>query len=216
MSTHPIIWEHKVKGLLAFLIGLTALGAAHAADADGSAAKAVLAGGCFWCVEHDFRQLAGVMKVVSGYSGGSLANPTYENYHDVSTANPTPHTDVVEVTYDTAKLSYEQVLDYYFRHVDPTDGGGQFCDRGPAYAPVIFTANDDEKAVATAKKAEVVKLLKTKIAVEIRDAKMFWPAEEYHQDYARKNPLKYQFYRWNCGRDQRIKAVWNSAASQGE
>ncbi len=202
-----------MKGFLAFLVGLMALGTASIADTDGPKAEAVLAGGCFWCVEHDFRQLPGVVKVVSGYSGGSLANPTYENYHNVSTTNQTPHTEVVEVTYDTTKLSYEKVLDYYFRHIDPTDGGGQFCDRGVAYAPVVFTANDNEKAVATAKKAEVAKLLKTKIAVEIRDAKPFWPAEDYHQDYAGKNPVKYKFYRWSCGRDQRIKAVWSAAAS---
>jgi peptide-methionine (S)-S-oxide reductase len=197
-----------MKGFLAFLIAVVVLGAAGIADAGGQEAKAVLGGGCFWCAEHDFRQLPGVVKVLSGYSGGSLANPTYENYHDVSTANPAPHTEVVEVTYDTTKLTYEKLLDYYFQRIDPTDGGGQFCDRGPAYAPVIFTANADEKAVATAKKAEVAKLLKTKIAVEIRDAKPFWPAEDYHQDYAAKNPVKYKFYRWICGRDKRVKAVW--------
>jgi peptide-methionine (S)-S-oxide reductase len=120
---------------------------------------------------------------------------------------------VVEVTYDTTKLTYEKVLDYFFRHVDPTDGGGQFCDRGAPYAPVVFTANEAEKAAATAKSAEVAKLIKAKVAVAIRDAKTFWPAEDYHQDYADKNPLKYKYYRWNCGRDQRVQEVWGKATN---
>ena len=202
-----------MKGFLVFLASMIALGGAGMAQAEGPTAKAVLGGGCFWCLEHDFKQLPGILKAVSGYSGGSLPKPTYENYHDVSSTNPVPHVEVVEVTYDPTKLSYEKVLDYFFRHVDPTDGGGQFCDRGPAYAPVIFTANADEKASATSKKAEVAKLVNAKIAVEIRDAKTFWPAEDYHQAYAEKNPAKYKFYRWNCGRDQRVKAVWGAVTN---
>jgi len=193
-------------------VGLT-MGAANVARADGATNTVVLGGGCFWCMEHDFRGLKGVVKAVSGYSGGSIANPTYENYHDVSTANPVPHVEVAQITYDTTKLSFEQVLDYYFRHIDPTDGGGQFCDRGPSYRPVIFYGNDVEKTAAETKKAEVAKLLNAKIAVEILPAKTFWPAEDYHQDYADKNPLKYKFYRWNCGRDQRVSEVWGKATN---
>ena len=203
-----------MKSFLFLLAGVVALAGAAtltpaaAVAADATTAKTILAGGCFWCLEHDFRALPGVVTAVSGYSGGTIAKPTYDNYHDVSDAAPVPHTEVVEITYDTTKLSYAQVLDYYFFHVDPTDGGGQFCDRGPAYAPVIYTANDAEKAAATAKSAEVAKVLKSKVAVAIRDAKVFWPAEGYHQDYAEKNPIKYKFYRWNCGRDQRVAEVW--------
>ena len=198
-----------MKFFAAALIGLmTLLGASRMALADGPTATVVLGGGCFWCMEHDFRQLKGVVKAVSGYSGGSIANPTYDNYHDVSTANPVPHVEVAQITYDTSKLSFDQVLDYYFRHVDPTDGGGQFCDRGPSYRPVIFYGNDSEKSAAEAKKADVAKILKAKIAVQILPAKTFWPAEDYHQDYADKNPLKYKFYRWNCGRDQRVAELW--------
>ena len=198
----------------ATLVGLMALlGVSGMARADGPTAKTILGGGCFWCMEHDFRALPGVVSVVSGYSGGSIAKPTYENYHDVSTATPVPHVEVVEVTYDTAKLSYAKVLDYYFRHIDPTDGGGQFCDRGPSYRPVIFVANEAEKAAAAAKKTEVASQIKAKVAVEILDAKTFWPAEGYHQDYADKNPLKYKFYRWNCGRDQRVSAVWGASSN---
>ena len=202
-----------MRTFAAFLVGLMALlGATSAARADGASAKAILAGGCFWCMEHDFRAFPGTISVVSGYSGGSLAKPTYDNYHQVSTANPVPHTEVIELTYDASKVTYAQVLDFYFRHVDPTDGGGQFCDRGPAYRPVIYVANDNEKAVAVAKKAEAAGLLKAKIAVEVLEAKPFWPAEGYHQDYANKNPLKYKFYRWNCGRDQRVSELWDKVA----
>ena len=203
-----------MKTMFSMLVGFLALAGATtfapslATAADAPTAKAILGGGCFWCLEHDFRALPGVVKAVSGYSGGSIANPTYENYHDVSDAQPVPHTEVVEVTYDTSKLSYDQVLDYFFRHVDPTDGGGQFCDRGAPYAPAIFTSNDAEKAAATAKSAAVAKLIKAKVAVAIRDAKPFWPAEDYHQDYADKNPVRYKFYRFSCGRDQRLKELW--------
>jgi len=193
----------------ALLVGLLTLaGASRLAHADGPTAKAILAGGCFWCLEHDFRSLPGAVSVVSGYSGGSIEKPNYENYHEVSDKTPVPHTEVIELTYDTTKVSYAQVIDYYFRHVDPTDGGGQFCDRGPAYRPVIYVANDAEKAVAEATKAEVAKKLNAPVKVEILPAKQFWPAEGYHQDYANKNPVKYNFYRWNCGRDQRVAEVW--------
>ena len=198
-----------MKVLFAAVFSLLAMtGAATMARADGAAAKAIFGGGCFWCMEHDFRALKGVSNAVSGYSGGSIASPTYSNYHLVSKANPVPHVEVAQITYDAAALTYDQVLDYYFRHIDPTDGGGQFCDRGPAYRPVIFYGSEAEKTAAEAKKAEVAKLLKVKIAVDILPAQTFWAAEDYHQDYAEKNSLKYNFYRWNCGRDQRVKAVW--------
>ena len=197
--------------LLATVItNLTATGA----RAEGAAAKAILAGGCFWCLEHDLRELPGVTNAVSGYSGGSMAHPTYETYHNVSTENPVPHVEVVEVTYDTSKLSYDGLLDYFYRHIDPTDGGGQFCDRGPAYRPVIYYANDAEKAAAEAKQAEVGKLIGVPSAVEVLPAKTFWPAEEYHQQYAAKNPVQYKYYRWGCGRDQRVAKVWSKAAAK--
>ncbi len=169
-----------------------------------------MAGGCFWCVEHDLHQLPGVIDVVSGYTGGSRPNPTYEDYHHVNAANPVPHVEAVRITYDLGRLSYADLLDYYFRHIDPTDGGGQFCDRGPAYRPVVFVASEAERETAKAKKADVARLLKQDVAVEVLDAQTFWPAEEYHQDYATKNPLHYKYYRWNCGRDQRVDALWRN------
>jgi peptide-methionine (S)-S-oxide reductase len=197
--------------LFRIIVASTMLGATALAEPAPKAATAVLAGGCFWCVEHDMRQLSGVTEAVSGYSGGSRPNPTYEDYHDVDAPNPVPHLEAVRVTYNPSVLSYEKLLDYYFHHIDPTDGGGQFCDRGPAYRPAVFVGNEPERIAAEAKKAEVAKLLNQKVAVEILDAKTFWPAEDYHQDYAVKNPIRYKYYRWNCDRDQRVEAVWKSA-----
>ena len=184
----------------------------HAAGVNAAEqATAIVAGGCFWCVEDDFRQLQGVSNVVSGYTGGSRANPTYEDYHDTDADNPVPHVEAVEITYDPTKLTYANILDYYFHHIDPTDGGGQFCDRGPAYRPAIFVMNDAEKKEAEAKSAEVAQAIKQPVAVEILPAAKFWPAEDYHQDYAEKNPTRYKYYRWNCGRDQRVEEVWSAA-----
>ena len=193
--------------LLRIIVAGTMLGATALAEPAPTTASAILAGGCFWCVEHDMRQLPGVTEAVSGYTGGSRPNPTYEDYHDVDAANPVPHVEAVRVTYNPAVLSYEKLLDYYFRHIDPTDGGGQFCDRGPAYRPAVFVGNEAERKVAEAKKAEVAHLLNQKVAVEVLNAQTFWPAEDYHQDYASKNPIRYKYYRWNCGRDQRVEAL---------
>lgn len=174
-------------------------------------ATVILAGGCFWCLEHDMRELKGVVAATSGYSGGERNNPTYENYHDTDSAHPTPHVEVVQVEYDPAVLSYQNLLDYYFRHIDPTDNEGQFCDRGPAYRPVIYVANEEEKTIATRVSAEVAKTLNQEVKVDILPARAFWAAEDYHQHYATKNSVKYKFYRWNCGRDKQIEKVWGGA-----
>jgi peptide-methionine (S)-S-oxide reductase len=197
-------------GLLRTIIAGTILGATALAQAAPITASAILAGGCFWCVEHDIRQLPGVVDVVSGYTGGSRPSPTYENYHDVDASNPVPHVEAVRVTYDPSRLSYESLLDYYFRHIDPTDSGGQFCDRGLAYRPVVFVGNETELKAAETKKAEMAHLLKQNVTVEVLEEKTFWPAEDYHQGYATKNPLRYKFYRWNCGRDQRVETLWKT------
>ena len=149
--------------LFRIIVAGTMLGATALAEPAPKSATAVLAGGCFWCVEHDMRQLSGVTEAASGYSGGSRPNPTYEDYHDVDAANPVPHLEAVRVTYNPSVLSYEKLLDYYFHHIDPTDGGGQFCDRGPAYRPAVFVGSEAERKVAEAKKAEVAKLLNQKV-----------------------------------------------------
>lgn len=197
-------------GLLRIIMVGAMLGTTALAQAAPTTASAILAGGCFWCVEHDLRQLQGVVDVASGYTGGGRPNPTYENYHDVDAANPVPHVEAVRITYDPSRVSYEGLLDYYFRHIDPTDSDGQFCDRGPAYRPVVFVGNETERKAAETKKAEVARLLKQNVTVEVLDAQTFWPAEDYHQDYSSKNPLRYKYYRWNCGRDQRVETVWKN------
>lgn len=169
-------------------------------------AAAVFAGGCFWCMESDFDKLDGVLATTSGYAGGKLARPTYEDV----TSETTGHQEAVRVVYDTTKLSYEQVLDWYWHHVDPTDGGGQFCDRGDSYRPAIFPLDPPQQKSAEASKAalDASGKLPAKIAVEIEPGATFWPAENYHQDFHETNPGRYLPYRMGCGRDRRVKEVW--------
>ena len=176
----------------------------------GQKATAVLAGGCFWCVEHDLMQVPGVIDAVSGYSGGDRPNPTYKNYNKPDGQYKIPHVEVVEVTYDPVQLSYRELLHAFYRRIDPTDGGGQFCDRGGAYAPVVYPETDEEKTIAREVKLEVESLLKRDIQVGTEDRAPFWPAEDYHQDYSEKNPKRYKYYRWNCGRDQTVAKVWQN------
>jgi peptide-methionine (S)-S-oxide reductase len=165
----------------------------------GQRAEAVFAGGCFWCVESDFEHLDGVIEAVSGYTGGDLRNPTYQN-HD-------GHIEAVQVIYDPARVSYPQLLRYFWRHHDPLDAGGQFCDRGASYRSAIF-ASPAQRAAAEASKAETENILGHAAATPIRLLTRFWRAEEYHQDYAHKNPIPYRFYRLRCGRDARVEEVW--------
>lgn len=167
-------------------------------------ATAVFAGGCFWCVEKDFEKLDGVVDVISGYSGGLKENPTYEDHEG--------HLEAVQVTYDPAIVSYRQLVDYLLRHIDPLDSGGQFCDRGHSYTSAIFAANADEWSAAEASIAEAEKVLGKDVVTPILDRSAFWLAEGYHQDYYKKNSLRYGYYRAACGRDARVKKVWGSVA----
>ena len=172
---------------------------------------AVFAGGCFWCLEHDLEDLPGVVEATSGYSGGQLDNPTYRQVSSETTG----HQEVVEVRFDPARIAYSTLLRSYWRNVDPLDGGGQFCDRGDSYRPVIFTtdAAQAHEAEASAQAAAVeLGQPRSALKVELRDAARFWPAEGYHQNYAENNALKYNFYRLSCGRDRRLDAVWGGAA----
>jgi len=169
-------------------------------------AVATFAGGCFWCVESDFDHVPGVISTTSGYIGGAVKNPTY---HQVS-AGGTGHAESVEIIYDPKKVSYAKLLDYFWRHVDPTVKDRQFCDVGNQYRTAIFVHGAEQKKLAEASKKKVEAELKTPIYTEIVDAGTFYPAEVYHQDYYKKNPTKYKFYRWNCGRDQRIKQIWGA------
>lgn len=170
--------------------------------------KAIFAMGCFWCgaaafEDHNNKKLPGIISVQSGYTGGDLQNPTYENHEG--------HKEGVEVTFDPAVISYAQLLDIFWHNVDPLDGDGQFCDRGFPYTSAIFYENDSQKSAAEASKNSVAKQLGQEVKTEIIKAKEFHRAEEYHQDYHIKNPVRYKFYRWNCGRDQRLKAVWGKS-----
>ena len=169
---------------------------------------ATFAGGCFWCTEADFEKLPGVVKVISGYTGGHKENPSYE---EVSSGT-TGHVEAVQVYYDPSKLTYEELLDYFWRHIDPTDGGGQFVDRGSQYRSVIFYHDEEQKKLAEKSKEDLSKSGKFNkpVVTEIIKFTKFYEAEEYHQDYYKKNPLRYKYYRYNSGRDQFLKKVWGS------
>ena len=165
--------------------------------------EAIFAGGCFWCLEHDLEGLDGVVSAESGYSGGDLINPTYDNHNG--------HQEVVKISFDPEVISYKDLLKQYWINIDPFDDKGQFCDRGDSYKPVIFVSNKDQENIAKESKQSISSELNTpldQLKVDIIDSKPFWIAENYHQDFAVKNPLKYNFYRKSCGRDNRLKKVW--------
>jgi peptide methionine sulfoxide reductase msrA/msrB len=171
---------------------------------------ATFAGGCFWCVESDFEKVSGVVEAVSGYAGGQKPNPTYE---EVS-AGGTGHAESVQVTYDPDKITYKELLDVFWRHVDPTDAGGQFVDRGSQYRTAIFYHDEEQKRIAEESKAQLEKSgrFSKPIVTEIVALTEFYPAEDYHQDYYKKNPLRYRFYRLGSGRDQFLKSSWGTEA----
>ena len=189
---------------LVLLIALLLSPFAGAASAQPRLETAIFAGGCFWCTEADFEKVPGVVSAVSGYTGGAEPNPTYEQV----VAKRTGHIEAVRVTYDPAKVTYGALVTHFWRTVDPTDGGGQFCDRGPSYRTAIFVATPAQRRAAEASRAAAQKRLKKPIVTEIRPAARFWPAEGYHQDYAKKNPLRYNVYRQGCGRDARLRSLW--------
>lgn len=172
---------------------------------------AVLAGGCFWCVESDFDQIPGVVETVSGYTGGTTDAPTYKQV----TAGGTGHREAVKITYDPSLVSYEQLLTAFWSSVDPTDAGGQFCDRGESYETAIFVGDADERQIAEASKMAAGEALGREIVTPIEEAGPFFPAETYHQDYYLKNPVRYNYYRWSCGRNQRVEEVWGDRAYEG-
>jgi len=211
---------HRVFTIAALAVTLflsAVLGAAsHAAEG-----KAVVAGGCFWCVEADFEKVPGVVSVVSGYTGGTVKNPTYKQV----SAGGTGHYEAVEITFDTGRISYEQVLRLFLRSVDPLDAGGQFCDRGESYRTAIFVSDPAEKAAAQAAVADATRALGAAVVTPVLTAGAFWPAEDYHQDYYKSRDIvltragpkhkrnAYAFYREACGRDARVKAVWGDQAA---
>jgi peptide methionine sulfoxide reductase msrA/msrB len=175
-------------------------------------AKALFAGGCFWCMEKPFESLDGVISVTSGYAGGTTKNPTYENYHDGG------HIEVVEIVFDPARVTYRELLDVYWRQVDPTDPGGQFVDRGHGYISTIFYYDDEQRRLAEQSKAELEQkgIFDKPIVTPIVPAVPFYAAEEYHQDYYKKNPIRYRFYRGGSGRDRFLDNVWEDVEKEEE
>lgn len=194
----------KIQSTLIGLMALLLQGSPQAAEAVQTA-HAIFAGGCFWCVEADFEKLPGVISAESGYTAGKTPQPTYEQV----SAGGTGHVEAVKVIYDPNKLSYAQLVDYFWHHIDPTVKDRQFCDIGNQYRTGIYWQNDTERQVAESSRDALLKSGKLpRIQTEIIAASAFYPAEEYHQDYYKKNPLRYAYYRRSCGRDARVQEVW--------
>ena len=199
----------RFRGILTlFAIILSSAVAASAATKQDGTSVAIFAGGCFWCMEPPYDKLDGVLSTTSGYTGGSEVNPTYKQV----ASGRTSHREAVRIEYDPKRVSYERLLEVFWRNIDPLDGRGQFCDKGRHYTSAIYTLDDEQFAAAQASKSELVSegKLKGEIKTEILPAGPFYPAEDYHQDYYRKNPIRYKYYRWGCGRDARLKKLWGA------
>ena len=186
----------KFFGLFLILIGLSNFAMANEK-------KAYFAGGCFWCVEEAFEKTPGVLSAMSGYTGGHVKNPTYEQVSYTETG----HYEAVEVVYDAEKVSFDQLLDVFWKNIDPFDGQGQFCDKGTSYLSAVFYQNDEEKKLFEESKKRL-NIDISKIATDIKPLDIFYPAEDYHQDYYKKNPIRYKFYKTSCGRQLRLKKIW--------
>lgn len=201
-------WTERATAVAAALYTAAALMAVAAAQEPSSSAmklrSAVFAGGCFWCVEEAFDKVAGVTETTSGYTGGTVVNPTYEEV----VAGGTAHAEAVLVRYDSSKVSYDTLLDVFWRNIDPFDAGGQFCDRGGSYRSGIFYNGEKQKALAVKSKKSIEERFGKPVATEIERLGPFYPAEMYHQNYHEENPLRYKLYKWNCGRAQRLEEIW--------
>jgi peptide-methionine (S)-S-oxide reductase len=189
-----------------FLIVGSVVHAAAPSSGSTPTAKATFAGGCFWCMEPPYDELEGVISTISGYTGGTKKNPTYE---EVS-AGTTGHAEAVQITYDPTKISYEKLLDVFWRNIDPLTANAQFCDSGSQYRSAIFYHDETQKNLAEASKKRLQSRFKQPIVTEIVRATEFYPAEDYHQDYYKKNPIRYKIYRYGCGRDQRLQTLWGT------
>lgn len=217
-STPTPKWHAIFPTLLLTLLALSLAGCAKAAEqrapqtepqqsqptqAADYSATLVVAGGCFWCVESDLEKLPGVGDVVSGYAGGTTQNPTYRNH--------SAHLEVVRAPYDPTQISYAEIINYFLRHIDPLDVGGQFCDRGHSYTTAIFYSSDEERSLAETAVAQAEAELGQKIVTPVIALDKFWIAEDYHQNYYSENPVRYNYYRRGCGRDARVADVWGKA-----
>ncbi|MFC1602073.1 peptide-methionine (S)-S-oxide reductase MsrA [Pseudomonadota bacterium] len=201
------LFKHYLHALGLGALFLSTFG--HATQQQAATETATFAGGCFWCMESDFDKVAGVIATVSGYMGGHLQNPTYEQV----SAGKSGHAEVVQITFDPARIDYAGLLDIFWRNVDPTQSDRQFCDVGSQYRPGIFYHNEQQRVLAEQSKQTLdkTKSFKEPIVIEITEATVFYPAEKYHQDYHNKNPVRYKYYRYSCGRDQRLKALWGKS-----
>jgi peptide-methionine (S)-S-oxide reductase len=210
-SRRPALLIALMAGLLAGAIAFFSTSATaenlRAQDAPVRVATAVFAGGCFWCVEADFDKVDGVIDTVSGYTGGRTQRPTYQQV----TRGGTGHYEAVKVTYDPSRISYEQLARHFMRSIDPTDADGQFCDKGESYRTAFFVASENERRAAEAVLSAASAELGASLVTPVLTAAEFWPAEGYHQDYYLKNPIRYDFYRKSCGRDDRLRALWGRA-----
>jgi peptide-methionine (S)-S-oxide reductase len=191
------------------VLSLALIAGAAAQSALPKTATATFAGGCFWCVEADFDKVEGVVSTTSGYIGGMAVNPSYEQV----VTGRTGHTEAVEIAYDPAVVSYERLLDVFWKNHDPLAKDRQFCDRGNQYRPAVFYHNEEQRSLAEATKQKHQPRFKQPIQTEIVAATTFYKAEEYHQDYYKKNPVRYKFYRFNCGRDSRLEELWGKPGS---
>ncbi|MGD1943987.1 MAG: peptide-methionine (S)-S-oxide reductase MsrA [Leptolyngbyaceae cyanobacterium] len=200
-------WISLLVGVVILWLGFTIPVDAAAED---TPTTAIFAGGCFWCMEQPFDELSGVIDTTSGYTGGTVENP---GYYQVSVGR-TGHVEAVQVTYDPTQVSYETLLDVFWHNVDPVDSRGQFCDKGSQYQSAIFYQNEEQRAVAIASKAALSTSgqLAAEVATDIRAAATFYPAEDYHQNYYETHPVRYKFYRFGCGRDQRLRQIWGEDA----
>ena len=208
-----MISRHRVISITAGLCLFTGMTLSFSGDPAATApAKAYFAGGCFWCMEEAFEKVEGVVSVVSGYMGGTVADPTYEQV----SAGRTGHAEAVEVSYDPAKVSYQKLLDTFWRNVDPVTPNAQFCDHGSQYRSAVFFGTEEEQRLAEESKSSIerTKRLPAPIVTQLLKASTFYPAEEYHQEYYKKNPVRYKYYKFSCGRAQRLEALWGKA-SQG-
>lgn len=204
--------KHKpsMAGRALTLAWLAILVSGALADEPRELAQATFAGGCFWCMEPPYDRLDGVIETISGFSGGHVSNPSYRQVVNGGTG----HIEVVQVVYDPAVISYEQLLYVFWRNIDPFQADGQFCDRGPMYRSAIFVHDDTQRAAAEASLDEIALLGLSDRPIDTRiiDFEAFYPAEDYHQDYYLKNPVRYRYYRWSCGRDQRLEQIWGDEA----
>jgi peptide-methionine (S)-S-oxide reductase len=197
--------RHPLRAFSLLCVATTTGWSVHPALAQPAAATAIFAGGCFWCIEKDFEQLPGVIEVESGYTGGKTERPTYEQV----SAGATGHAEAVRVIYDPGKVSYPQLVAYFWRHIDPTVKDRQFCDVGSQYRSGIYWQNEAQRKVAEASREDLDKSGRFPVVhTELAPAGTFWRAEEYHQDYYRKNPVRYTYYRASCGRDLRVEQLW--------